>query len=196
MSFGPVVKLLGKTVKIFGLPIPLPYAIFYYLFPGFTGFRTPSRFIILALLAATIIIGFALIPIFKKLKTKTKIIITAIILSLLFLEADFPLKGYPVNINLHPVYQEVKALPANAIILELPIKHWDMPDHEIELIRALYSLYHRHRRVGGISGFAKNSWVNLVEKINANGLDQESLLRLHSLGVTHVIENNKLFPLP
>lgn len=196
MSFGPVVKFLGKTVKIFRLPIPLPYALFYYLFPGFTGFRTPSRFIILTLFAATIIIGFALIPVFKKLKTKTKIIITATILSLLFLEADLPLKGYPVNINMHPVYQEVKALPANAVILELPIKHWGMPDHEIELVRALYSLHHRHRRVGGISGFAKNSWVDLVEKINANGLDQENLLRLRSLGVTHVIENNKLFPLP
>jgi hypothetical protein len=196
MSFGPVVKILGQTVKILGVPIPLPYSLFYYLFPGFTGFRTPSRFIVLALLAATVIAGYALLPYINKLKTKTKVVLTLALLSLLLLEADLPLKGFPVNINMHPVYQKVKALPENAIILELPIKLWNMPDHEIELVRALYSLEHQKRRVGGISGFATNSWVNLVEKINADGLSQENLNRLRSLGVTHVIEKNNLFPLP
>jgi hypothetical protein len=97
---------------------------------------------------------------------------------------------------MHPVYQQVRALPPNAIILELPIKLWSMPDNEIETIRALYSLQHGKRRVGGISGFATNNWVNLVEKINANGLDQDNLKRLRLMGVTHIIENNHLFPLP
>lgn len=196
MSLGPVIKIFSQTVKILGLPLPLPYAAFYYLFPGFSGFRTPSRFIILALLAGSILIGFALTPLFKKLKTKTITVISLTFLSLLLLEADLPLKGYPVNINMHPVYQEVKALPENAVILELPIKHWSMPDHEIEPVRAIYSLFHRHRRFGGISGFAKNSWVELVEKINSNGLKQENIDALRQLGITHVIENNRLSPLP
>lgn len=196
MSFGPVVKFLGQTVKFFGLPLPLPYTLFYYLFPGFTAFRTPSRFIILTLLCATIIIGYALIPIFNKLKTKTKIILSFSLLSLLLLEADLPLKGYPVNINMHPVYQQVKTLPPSAVILELPIKLWNMTDSEIESVRSLYSLSHRHRRLGGYSGFATNNWINLVEKINTNGLDKENLNQLHSLGITHYIQNNQLFPLP
>lgn len=196
MSLGPVLKIFGQTVKIFGLPIPLPYTLFYYLFPGFTGFRTPSRFIILALLSATIIIGYTLVPFIDKLKTKTKIILTAIILSLLLLEADLPLKGFPVNINMHPVYQQVKSLPENSIILELPIKLWSMPDNEIEPIRALYSLQHDKRRVGGISGFATNTWVKLVENINTNGLNQDNLKTLRLMGVTHIIENNRLSPLP
>ncbi len=196
MSLGPVLKIFGHTVKIFGLPIPLPYTAFYYLFPGFTGFRTPSRFIILALLCAVVIIGLQLKLIFEKLKTKTKAIFIALVLSLLFLEADLPLKGYPVNINTHPVYEQVKALPAEAVILELPIRLWNMPDHEIESIRSLYSLEHKHRRFGGFSGFATNSWINLVEKINAHGLNEENTSKLKSLGVTHVIENNRLYPLP
>lgn len=196
MSFGPVIKMFGQTVKILGCPLPLPYAGFYYLFPGFSGFRTPSRFIILAILAGSVLIGFTLTPYFKKLKPKSIIVSILFIFSLLLFEADLPLKGYPVNINMHPVYQEVKALPENAVILELPIKHWAMPDHEIEPVRALYSLSHRHRRFGGISGFAKNSWVELVEKINTSGLDQENITKLRILGITHVIENNLLFPLP
>ncbi|HSV94516.1 MAG TPA: hypothetical protein VLH94_00860 [Spirochaetia bacterium] len=196
MSFGPVVKILGQTVKIFELPIPLPYTIFYYLFPGFTGFRTPSRFIVLTLLSATVIIGFSFIPLINKLKIKTKIFLTFFIFSLLLLEADLPLKGFPVNINMHPVYQQVAALPQNAVILELPIKLWNMPDNEIESIRSLYSLSHRHRRLGGYSGFATNNWINLIEKINTNGLNTDNLKQLHTLGVTHYIKNNQLFPLP
>lgn len=196
MSLGPVLKIFGSNLRIFGFPIPLPYTLFYYLFPGFTGFRTPSRFIILALLAAVILVGYHLKPIFSKLKPKTKLVFLLLVLSLLLAEAYLPLKAYPVNINMHPVYQEIKALPPEAVILELPIKLWNMPDHEIESIRSLYSLVHRHRRFGGFSGFATNNWVNLVEKINAHGLDSKNIARLKSLGVTHVIQNNILSPLP
>ncbi|KKT85782.1 MAG: hypothetical protein UW84_C0022G0014 [Candidatus Collierbacteria bacterium GW2011_GWA2_44_99] len=195
MSLGPVLKIFGTNLRIFGLPIPLPYALFYYLFPGFTGFRTPSRFIVLALLAAVILIGFQIKPLFAKLKNRTKVIFLLLILSLLFMEADLPLKGYSVNIKMHPVYLEVKKLPPEAVILELPIKLWNMPDHEIESIRSLYSLEHNHRRFGGFSGFATNSWIDLVEKINANGLNSENTSRLKSLGITHIIKNNHLYNL-
>ena len=195
MSLGPVLKIFGETVKFFGLPIPLPYALFYYLFPGFAGFRTPSRFIVLALLSVVVIIGFRLKPFFEKLKSKTKLILILLILSLLFLEADLPLTGYPVNINMHPVYQEITNLPPDAVILELPIKLWNMPDHEIESIRSLYSLFHKHRRLGGFSGFATNSWVELVQRIDTYGLSPENINKLKSRGITHVIQNNALYPL-
>ena len=195
MSLGPVIKVLGQTVKILDLPIPLPYALFYYVFPGFSGFRTPSRFIILALLAATVLIGYAIAPYVNKIKTKTKIVIMTSILALLFFEADLPLKGFPVNINMHPVYQKVKNLPGEAIILELPIKLWTDIDHEIEPIRTLYTLEHRHRRLGGMSGFATNAWVDLVQQINTDGLTDENRTKLHEIGVTHVIENNSFSPL-
>lgn len=195
MSLGPVLKIFGTNLRLFGFPIPLPYAFFYYFFPGFTGFRTPSRFIILVVLAAVIIIGFNLKPIFEKLKAKTKFTFVLLILSLLLLEADLPLKGYPVNINMHSVYHQVKNLPSEAVILELPIKLWNMPDHEIESVRSLYTLDHRHRRFGGYSGFATNSWINLVERINTYGLSPEIISELKSLGISHVIKNNSLFPL-
>lgn len=196
MSLGPVLKMFGKNIRIFGLPIPLPYAVFYYLFPGFQGFRTPSRFIILALFSSVIIISFALRPIFKAVKPKTKHLFTFLVLSFLFLEAGIPLKSYPVNINLDPVYNQVKALPQNDIILELPIKLWNSPDHEIESIRSIYTLFHHHRRLGGFSGFATNDWVDLVQKIDTYGLNWENLNTLRSLGVTHYIQGGHLHSIP
>jgi hypothetical protein len=117
------------------------------------------------------------------------------VFALLLLEADLPLKGFPVNINMHPVYQEVKNLPEKAVILELPIKLWTDVDHEIEPIRTLYSLEHRHRRLGGFSGFATNAWIDLVKQINTNGLTNENRTKLSKIGVTHIIENNRLAPL-
>ena len=97
MSLGPVLKIFGHTVKIFGLPMPLPYAAFYYLFPGFNGFRTPSRFIILAALAATIIIVIKLEPFFNKLKSSTRFLILISLALILLLEAKVPLPGYVVD---------------------------------------------------------------------------------------------------
>jgi len=120
----------------------------------------------------------------------------SLLVLLLSLEGRFPLPSYPVDITLPSVYQKVKELPASAIILELPIKLWVGPDHEIESVRSLYSLEHGHRRVNGFSGFSPLVWIDLVQKLNANGLDDENLNRLHALGVTHVVEDNHLYPLP
>lgn len=186
LSLGPVVKLLGQTVKIFGLPIPLPYSLLYYLLPGFQGLRTPSRFILLALIAAASIIA-ARLP-----KKATPILL---VLSFLLLEARLPKTGYAVNPTPPAVYEEVKKLPDGAVILELPILLWNQPNHEIESLRSLYSLYHAKRRVGGYSGFAPREWIRLVENLNARGLDDENVANLKNLDVTHVVENNWLKPL-
>ncbi len=195
MSLGPVLKIFDHTVKIFGLPIPLPYTLFYYLFPGFTGFRTPSRFTVLALFSVCIIIGYQLNILFKHLQTKTKIFFLITAFCLLVLEARLPLTGYPVNINPHPVYEQVKNLPSSAVILELPIKLWNNSDNEIESIRSLYSLYHKHRRLGGYSGFATYDWINTVQEIQSQGLSNEIITKLKSLGITHIIRNNALSPI-
>lgn len=199
LSLGPVLKIFGHNLRIFGLPIPLPYSLFYYLFPGFNGFRTPSRFIVLAAIAAVIIISGKLAPLAKKLLPQTKFFLLALLLLLLSLEGRFPLPAYPVDITPPPIYQEVKKLPASAIILELPIKLWTGPDHEIESVRSLYSLEHGHRRVNGFSGFSPLAWIDLVEQISTSPtsrLDLEVVNRLKSLGVTHVVENDRFFPLP
>lgn len=187
LSLGPVLKLQGSSLKVFDLPIPLPYALFYYTLPGFQGLRTPSRFILLALIAACAIIATRL--------PKLKPVYLLLIITLLLWQADLPRPGYTINLTPPSVYQTVKALPTNAVILELPILLWNQPGHEIESVRSLYSLDHAHRRVGGFSGFAPLAWIDLVEQVNTHGLNQDNVSRLRLLGVTHVIEKNHLQPL-
>jgi hypothetical protein len=196
MSLGPVLKFAGHTIKVFGLPIPLPYAAFYYLFPGFNGFRTPGRFIILTALAATIIIVIKLEPLFNKLKSTTKFLILISLVLILLLETKVPRPGYTVDPTPPTVYEQVKKLPQDRIILELPILLWNDPGHELESLRSLYSLEHGHRRLGGFSGFAPLAWIDLVEHLKTSGLDQINRATLKSLGITHLVENNTLTPLP
>jgi len=195
MSLGPVIKIFGETLKVFGLPIPLPYSVFYYLFPGFTGFRTPSRFIVLTLLAITIITGYSFQKLANNLKARTKYTFALLTLSLLLYELSTPLASYPVNTTPPQIYQQVADLPKDSIILELPIKLWNNEGHEIESLRSIYSLSHKHRRFGGFSGFATDQWIETVQKVNKYGLNQENTNTLKLLGITHIVENTQLTPL-
>jgi len=192
MSLGPVLKFSQQTVKILGLPLPLPYALFYYLFPGFKGLRTPGRWIILASLAASVITSLKLTPLFSKLKNKTVYLFLILTSLLLILEAKPPLKSYYFNPTPPPVYQKVKSLPPESIILELPVKLWNMENNQIESLRSLYSLYHQKRRFNGYSGFAPQDWIVLVQRINKKGLTPEIISQLKSLGITHLVEDNQL----
>lgn len=191
MSLGPVLKIFGQTVKIFGLPIPLPYTLFYYLVPGFNGFRTPSRWLLLAALAAMIISSFS----FRKLKSLNQKLVLLVVFLLVVLEGRPFHTSYSIDYEPPAVYRQVKDLPKDAVIIELPIKLWSSTDNQIESLRALYSLYHQHRRFNGYSGFNTLAWQSLVSSILADGLDKNNTDRLKKLGVTHIVSENKLFAL-
>jgi hypothetical protein len=244
MSLGPVLKFNHETVKIFGHAIPLPYTLFYYLFPGFTGFRTPSRWVLLFSLSAVIIISQKLSLIFKNRQSPPspqpkphqkqpchserseeshllssqplslssrpdpdyprrekwkdpfpRYILLAPLLLLTIIEAQPPLDSIYVDQKIPTVYEQVKNLPENSIILELPIRLSNSPDANIESLRSLYSLYHQHRRFNGLAGFAPNDWIDLVNQINSQVLTPEITKKLNQLGITHIVEENSLRPL-
>lgn len=190
MSLGPVLKIFGQTFKIFGYPIPLPYSLFYYLVPGFNGFRTPSRWLLLTALATSILIALFL----KQFKTKNlKLILLILLLSIL--EMSPLATSYSIAYEPPEVYQKVKALPPTASIIELPIKLWSSPDNQIESLRSLYSLYHQHRRFNGYSGFNTLAWQDLVNDILSHGLNAKNIFLLKKLGITHVVSENQLIQL-
>jgi hypothetical protein len=188
LALGPVVKLSGTTLKLGSLPLPLPYALAYYLIPGFTGFRTPSRWIVLAALGVAILIGLGL----AKIKPWWLKMSAAIGLSVLVLFPSKPAVAQTIDPHPPEVYAQVRALPKEAVILELPIKLWNMPDNQVESQRSLYSLYHQRRRLNGYSGFAPHAWIDLVNRLNNYGLTSSLARELRGLGVTHVVEAGEL----
>ena len=193
MSFGPVVKILGRSIKLLSFPIPLPYTFFYFLVPGFNGFRTPSRWIVLFSLALTLICYIALSHITRR---RLLLNLAAIVIPFaVFFENKLPFKSYPINPTPPAIYQQVAALPPSSAIIELPILLWNQPAAPLESLRSLYSLIHGHRRFNGYSGFAPQAWIDLTQSVQSKGLTKENIAKLKSLGITHVLAAGSLTPL-
>src|SRR6185437_10531857 len=66
LSFGPFLHLGRQTIH-HPFPIPLPYLIFYYLLPGFQGFRNSQRWEMLFIIGMAIIISLTLASLLKKI---------------------------------------------------------------------------------------------------------------------------------
>lgn len=146
LAFGPALKWHGQTIKIFHLPIPMPYAPAYYLIPGFTAFRTPSRWLFVTALAMSGLIAAGLGPRkFSKLK-----LIALLAVAILAGTHLIHIKDMPTPDHYPTVYQWLRKQPGK-IVLELPVYTW--PQEAIESYRMLYGLGTGKTWVNGYSGF-------------------------------------------
>lgn len=190
MAFGPFLHWYKKT-----LPIPLPYLIFYYLVPGFKGFRTPSRWIFMVGFSA---VAFAAVVIdkwlFKKPETFRRLFYFGTIVLLLYY-TKVP-KNYfevPKKAQYPKVYSWLKEQPGQ-VIVEIPIYYWgDFVYGKREVYRMLYSLEHKKKMVNGYSGFSPPEWEELVIYLRKKIPQMESLLKLRNIGVDYLIVHETEF---
>lgn len=148
---GPVVKLGSETLKIFSLPIPLPYAAAYYLIPGIQAFRAVTRWSIGLNFGLALGVGWRL----SQTGSSQKYVMGFIgiwLFSMLWLNyKNFPL--FAIAATPPPIYSEVANTSGEALA-EFPILQWDMvPFEGIEDERLLYQLHHKKKLYNGFSGF-------------------------------------------
>lgn len=189
LSLGPFFHLFRKTIHS-PFPIPLPYAVFYYLVPGFSGFRTPSRWIILLAFFLAILIGFMLKAWIKRRGKKTNLLVVCSLCVLVIIEFNFPLKYFdlPTKDNFPPVYKWLATKAQKEAILELPMYNWDMSPYATnESKREFYSTIHFHRTVNGFSGFSPSEWEEQTRFFMVNFPDQNTIGTLKKLKVKYVI---------
>ena len=144
MMLGPVVKINQHTLKIFSLPIPLPYTIFYYLIPGFNAFRASARWIVLFIFGSSFYLGYLL------KKSNNKQILALLTLVLIF-----------------NIYQIIKNRPETSL-LELPVFSLADPLVEKESYRLYYQRYHSKKLINGYSGFAPSLQMEQAELVLVN----------------------------
>lgn len=144
MALGPVLKWQGKTVKIFDkYPVPLPYAITYYVVPGMDAFRTPSRWIWLAGFGMSGIIAMGLTHTLRGVGLLGCLLVAIVGGTHLTKYIDLPKpEEFPV------VYKWLKEQPGK-VVLELP-----MGGDERESKRMYYSWLHNKYLINGFSGFS------------------------------------------
>lgn len=189
LSLGPVFQWGGKVIKS-PFMIPLPYALFYYLIPGFKGFRNSARWEMLTVFAMSIAIGIFIAKIFNKKSIFFKATITVIICAAVILEFNAPMKFE--NVSKHSdfpkIYSYINTLPKDAVIAEFPIYNWDMlPYSRQELMREYFSTMHFRKMINGGSGFSPPPWQEKVRFLAREFPSKETIKELKKIGVKYII---------
>lgn len=149
-SFGPVLITGSAEHQRF---FPLPYALLYHLVPGIKGLRVPSRLVILLHFSGALLAGLGLQGLLGGRRTLTRGITWAAVLllsSIAFLESasfDLPTITLPVPGSMPPAYRDIRRLPEDTVLLELPTH-----TPQFQFLPMYFSTFHFHPLANGRSG--------------------------------------------
>jgi hypothetical protein len=189
LSLGPALQWGGKVIKL-PFIIPLPYALLYYIIPGFKGIRNSGRWDMMAVFALSVAIGIFISIVWKRLRYGVKVMIAILICVLVLAEFNFPRSYYKIEtLSEFPlVYQYLSKLPKSSAIIELPYYNWNMSPYGIlENRRAYYETLYYRNRVNGGSGFSPQAWQNRTIDFIFNFPDARTINYLKSIKVTHIV---------
>lgn len=193
LSFGPVLHFGRQTVHEPFL-VPLPYALFYYILPGFNGFRNSARWEMLFILAMAILIALIFHQLFRKLAFKKQLLMYLILFIAIIGEFNFPMQFQKmIQVKDFPkVYSWLSTTPNDAVIIEMPIYNWNMfPYGILELPRMYYSTIHFRKMVNGGSGFTPPPYEKMFYDLDAAFPSDATIVKLRNMGVTHIIIHKK-----
>jgi hypothetical protein len=189
LSLGPFLHIFRQTVhKPF--PIPLPYLLFYYIAPGFQGFRNSARWEILFILAFAVVIGIVLSMMLRKYSQRSKVIIYLLLIVGIVSEFNFPLHTdkVPQVENFPKVYNWLETTPRDAALVELPAYNWGWwPYTQHELWREYYHTEDFRKTVNGYTGFSPPPWQKMIAELNAQFPLESSTRQLKSMGIDYII---------
>lgn len=190
LSFGPALHIARETVHKPFLII-LPYALFYYIIPGFSGFRNSSRWEILFIFCMAVLITLILSAILKNSK-KALLIYIFLIMGIVF-EYNFPMKFYPVEPikNFPKVYSWIDSTPENSVFISMPIYNWNSPRWFTEVKREYFYTKNFRKTVNGYSGFSPTNWQEDVMYLFANFPYGNSIQKIKNMGVNYIIIEKK-----
>lgn len=189
LSLGPVLHLGRQTVHEPFL-IPLPYALFYYLVPGFQGFRNTARWEMLFIVGASIVIAIVLSKLLSKINIKKKMLIYSFLIIGCIIEVGFPIIWSPIPkvSEFPPEHKWLNTISKDDVYLEMPIYNWNMSEYAtIELWRLYFSTINFRRTVNGGGGFTPEPWQKMTFDLDANFPSNKTISELKKMGVDFVI---------
>jgi hypothetical protein len=212
LSFGPIVHIGGRTMRTW----PSLYAAVYAVVPGADGLRVPPRIAMVTALALAVVGGLAA----AELARRRGGALAAGLLSVAFVAESWP-APVPINLRIdpaplqpltepiparpaeHPLARAFAALPADAVIVDLPFG--SLP---YEVWWQYLSIGHWRARVNGYSGDMPPGFLALDQVLGRfpdrlvadPGLSStegaEVLAALRSRGTTHVAVHAAAWPSP
>jgi len=168
LSLGPILHVMGQTsFTRFNISVPLPYRLLYELFPPIRITRVASRFSIIAMLAASVLVGLALTDFLRRtslrLRPSRMNMIVATILSLVLIEfAVVPMAVHTVPVS--PFYYSLRKETEDFAILDLPQDpRMREAGFEIAYLYMYYQTIHQKKMVGGIIPRAPDSILEFTD---------------------------------
>lgn len=189
LSFGPFLHVGRETIH-HPFPIPLPYIFFYYLIPGFQGFRDSGSFMIMSLFGFSVASGILFAYLKKILNSRIYSALIGLFIIISVSEFQFPMPYQKLqSIQDFPKEHKFMATtPNDTIYVELPMYVWNMQPYVVEETkRQYYSTLHFRRTLNGASGFTPPPWENNSYMLLHNFPNAKSLLYLKKLGVDYII---------
>ncbi len=195
LSLGPAFQWGGHVIK-HPFIIPLPYALFYYLVPGFNGMRNSARWEMLFVLSFSVSIAIYLSNILKKSHYLFKIFVIILICFGVLWEFQFPynFQAVPTKENFPKIYSFIKKLPDNAVISEFPIYNWNtFTVYNDDNLREYYSTLSFKKTFNGAAGFDPPPWQDKVEYLIKYFPNQDSINLLKKNGVNYIVVHTDEF---
>lgn len=185
LALGPALKWQGLTVKA-PFAIPLPYALAYYVLPGFKAFRTPSRWLASAYIGLLML--FALI--WKEKKVSYIWVLLCFVI--MYLEAQQFMTFYhlPTPQDYPPVYQWLATHTSpTTTVAHLPPYTYDQPDAKRETYRMIFSINdsHIYSVYNGYSGFATQERMDEMDYLHDQPFTAQSEIILEKNHVDLVV---------
>ncbi len=181
LMLGPVLKIDSQTVKIFGLPIPLPYAVVYYLVPGINAFRSVTRWSVIASLG--LVLWTAVVFQTSRIKPAVKLSLLAILALLSVVSARKFLPVFSLPAETPEVYLLAAKQPEKIMAI-MPMFVWSMAPYEArESVRLLYQLDSRKTYYNGASGFLPPTRAQEIHLHFKSFPNDESISTLKNNGV-------------
>lgn len=195
LSLGPFLHLGRQTIHE-PFPLPLPYALFYYIMPGFQGFRNSARWEMLFILAIAIAIALVLTLLLKKVSNKKKFIIYLLLLLFTIAEFSFPLRfvSIPQKKDFPKVDYWLTSTPNDSVVLHMPIYNWgSWPFTQNEIWREYYSTIHFRKMVNGYTSFSPPKWQEFIRTMDDEFPNENSLKEIKDLGIDYIIVDKDLY---
>ena len=183
LSLGPILQVAGHKIWI-----PLPYALCYYVIPGFSSMRAPIRFAVLVALAVAVLAAFG----FERLRrrrpggAKGLFALGLAAATVLAWSPKIPLVAVPDREGIPPVYAWLRDRPGSEPVLELPVPVDEKHESERDTRRQYFVLLHGKPHLDGASGFVSNRYREFRRRMQAFP-DPDALRAAREMGAKLVI---------
>lgn len=184
---------------VFSMPPYIDFGLFKLYFPSFflynvlPMFRSYARFGIIVILSVSILAGFGLAGIFKKIRTSRgrSLCFVVCLAAVLFEFTNIPpFRVTEVN-NIPEVYAWLAKQPGDIVIAEYPMIEGDYGETKVHLDYLFYQRIHQKKLVNGASGITTRAFA-LKKKILK--VEEGSTARLlKKIGTDYVIIHEHLY---